>query len=102
MNEDNRKRVYDVLKEQTGYLDSYEDFNKAFDASEDNRKRVYDVLKNQTGYLDSYEDFTKGMSASVTSVAQQVIDEYDQANQSSMNTGAVINDNSASPQLQQN
>ena len=34
MNEDNRKRVYDVLKEQTGYLDSYEDFNKAFDASE--------------------------------------------------------------------
>lgn len=102
MNEDNRKRVYDVLKEQTGYLDSYEDFNKAFDASEDNRKRVYDVLKNQTGYLDSYEDFTKGMSAPVTSVAQQVIDEYDQANQSSMNTGAVINDNSASPQLQQN
>ena len=100
MNEDNRKRVYDVLKEQTGYLDSYEDFNKAFDASEDNRKRVYDVLKNQTGYLDSYEDFTKGMSAPATSVAQQVIDEYDQANQSSMSTGAVLNDNSAgSPKI---
>ena len=100
MNEDNRKRVYDVLKEQTGYLDSYEDFNKAFDASEDNRRRVYDVLKNQTGYLDSYEDFTKGMSAPPTSVAQQVIDEYDRANQSSMNTGSVLNDNSAgSPKI---
>lgn len=100
MNEDNRKRVYDVLKEQTGYLDSYEDFNKAFDASEDNRRRVYDVLKNHTGYLDSYEDFTKGMSAPATSVAQQVIDEYDRANQSSINTGAVLNDNSAgSPKI---
>lgn len=100
MNEDNRKRVYDVLKEQTGYLDSYEDFNKAFDASEDNRRRVYDVLKSQTGYLDSYEDFTKGMSAPPTSVAQQVIDEYDRVNQSSMNTGSVLNDNSAgSPKI---
>ena len=100
MNEDNRKRVYDVLKEQTGYLDSYEDFNKAFDASEDNRRRVYDVLKSQTGYLDSYEDFTKGMSAPPTSIAQQVIDEYDRANQSSMNTGSVLNDNSAgSPKI---
>ncbi len=82
MNEDNRKRVYDVLKSQTGYLDSYEDFNKAFDASEDNRKKVYDVLKEQTGYLDSYEDFTKGMVSSNIdsgegSVARQVINEYD-------------------------
>ena len=95
MNEDNRKRVYDVLKEQTGYLDSYEDFNKAFDASEDNRRRVYDVLKNQTGYLDSYEDFTKGMSASATSVAQQVIDEYDRSNRSLRTTPPVVLDNPA-------
>ena len=95
MNEDNRKRVYDVLKEQTGYLDSYEDFNKAFDASEDNRRRVYDVLKNQTGYLDSYEDFTKGMSAPATSVAQQVIDEYDRSNRSLGTTPPVVLDNPA-------
>ena len=95
MNEDNRKRVYDVLKEQTGYLDSYEDFNKAFDASEDNRRRVYDVLKNQTGYLDSYEDFTKGMSAPATSVAQQVIDEYDRSNRSLRTTPPVVLDNPA-------
>lgn len=100
MNEDNRKRVYDVLKEQTGYLDSYEDFNKAFDASEDNRRRVYDVLKNQTGYLDSYEDFTKGMSAPATSVAQQVIDEYDRSNRSLRTTPPVVLDNPAgSPKI---
>ena len=100
MNEDNRKRVYDVLKEQTGYLDSYEDFNKAFDASEDNRRRVYDVLKNQTGYLDSYEDFTKGMSAPATSVAQQVIDEYDRSNRSLRTTPPIVLDNPAgSPKI---
>ncbi len=83
MNEDNRKKVYDVLKSQTGYRDSYEDFNKAFDANEDNRKRVYDVLKSQTGYLDSYEDFSRGMgypsSNQPGSVSQQVVNEYEQA-----------------------
>lgn len=107
MNEDNRKKVYDVLKSQTGYLDSYEDFNKAFDANEDNRKRVYDVLKSQTGYLDSYEDFSRGMgypsSNHPGSVSQQVISEYDQAgNQSATNTGAVLNGDTAGSQRQPN
>ena len=101
MNEDNRKKVYDVLKSQTGYRDSYEDFNKAFDANEDNRKRVYDVLKSQTGYLDSYEDFSRGMgypsSNQPGSVSQQVVNEYEQ---SSMNTDAVLNDNPVGPQRQ--
>ena len=103
MNEDNRKKVYDVLKSQTGYRDSYEDFNKAFDANEDNRKRVYDVLKSQTGYLDSYEDFSRGMgypsSNQPGSVSQQVVNEYEQ---SSMNTDAVLNDNPVGPQRQPN
>ena len=107
MNEDNRKKVYDVLKSRTGYLDSYEDFNKAFDANEDNRKRVYDVLKSQTGYLDSYEDFSRGMgypsSNQPGSVSQQVVNEYEQAaKQSSMNTAAVLNDNPVGPQRRPN
>ena len=92
------------MKSQTGYLDSYEDFNKAFDANEENRKRVYDVLKSQTGYLDSYEDFSKGMGYSSSnqagSVSQQVISEYEQANQSSMNTNTVLQDNTAGSQRQ--
>ena len=105
MNEDNRKKVYDVLKSRTGYLDSYEDFNKAFDANEDNRKRVYDVLKSQTGYLDSYEDFSRGMGYPSSNqpgiVSQQVVNEYEQAaKQSSMNTGAALNENPAGPQRQ--
>ena len=92
------------MKSQTGYLDSYENFNKAFDANEENRKRVYDVLKSQTGYLDSYEDFSKGMGYSSSnqagSVSQQVISEYEQANQSSMNTNTVLQDNTAGSQRQ--
>ncbi len=89
MNADNRKKVYDVLRSQTGYQDSYEDFNKAFDNDVNARKKVYDVLKSQTGYQDSYEDFDRLIGPTslaqssntgqpVTgSVAQQVIDEYD-------------------------
>jgi len=42
------------------------------------------------------------VSSPPTSVAQQVIDEYDRANQSSMTTAPVLNDNSVSPQLQLN
>lgn len=63
MNEDNRKKVYEILKSQTGYQDSYEDFNSLFDADEGARKKVYDVLKTQTGYQDSYDDFDQLMGA---------------------------------------
>lgn len=55
--EDNRKKVYDKLVSDTGYKDSYEDFNKLFDASDENKKKVYDVLSAKTGYKDSYDDF---------------------------------------------
>ena len=61
MNEDNRKKVYDVLRSQTGYQDSYEDFTKLFDADDSAKKKVFDVLSSQTGYQDSYEDFTRLM-----------------------------------------
>ena len=56
-----RKKVYDVLRDKTGYSDSYEDFNKFMDENEEARKKVYDVLKDKTGYSDSYEDFNKFM-----------------------------------------
>lgn len=56
-----RKKVYDVLRDKTGYSDSYEDFNKFMDENEEARKKVYDVLKDKTGYSDSYEDFNQFM-----------------------------------------
>ena len=33
-----RKKVYDVLRDKTGYSDSYEDFNKFMDENEEARK----------------------------------------------------------------
>ena len=34
-----RKKVYDVLRDKTGYSDSYEDFNKFMDENEEARKK---------------------------------------------------------------
>lgn len=69
-----RKRVYDVLKNKTGYSDSYEDFNKFMDENEEARKRVYDVLRDKTGYSDSYEDFNQFMQPIGASVQIQQTD----------------------------
>lgn len=67
--EDKRKTVYEVLKDKTGYKDSFEDFNKIIDNDENARTKVYDVLKNKTGYKDSFDDFNKflglGMAATL-------------------------------------
>ena len=66
-----RKKVYDVLRDKTGYSDSYEDFNKFMDENEETRKKVYDVLKDKTGYSDSYEDFNQFMQPVDSSVQIQ-------------------------------
>lgn len=66
-----RKKVYDVLRDKTGYSDSYEDFNKFMDENEEARKKVYDVLKDKTGYSDSYEDFNQFMQPVDSSVQIQ-------------------------------
>lgn len=66
-----RKKVYDVLRDKTGYSDSYEDFNKFMDENEEARKKVYDVLKDNTGYSDSYEDFNQFMQPVDSSVQIQ-------------------------------
>lgn len=66
-----RKKVYDVLRDKTGYFDSYEDFNKFMDENEEARKKVYDVLKDKTGYSDSYEDFNQFMQPVDSSVQIQ-------------------------------
>ena len=63
MDNDKRKKVYDVLTSKTGYKDSFDDFNKFMDDGAARRK-VYDVLREQTGYRDSFEDFDKFMSSS--------------------------------------
>lgn len=74
-----RKKVYDVLRDKTGYSDSYEDFNKFMDENEEARKRVYDVLRDKTGYSDSYEDFNQFMQPVGTSVQIQQADNTPQA-----------------------
>lgn len=66
-----RKKVYDVLRDKTGYSDSYEDFNKFMDENEEAGKKVYDVLKDKTGYSDSYEDFNQFMQPVDSSVQIQ-------------------------------
>lgn len=66
-----RKKVYDVLRDKTGYSDSYEDFNKFMDENEEARKKVYDVLKDKTGYSDSYGDFNQFMQPVDSSVQIQ-------------------------------
>lgn len=61
MDNDKRKKVYDVLTSQTGYKDSFEDFNK-FMNDRSAREKVYGVLRDKTGYKDSFDDFENFMS----------------------------------------
>ena len=65
--EDKRKTVYEVLKDKTGYKDSFEDFNKVIDNDENARTKVYDVLKSKTGYKDSFDDFNKFLGLGMAS-----------------------------------
>ena len=102
--QETRKWLYESLSGNGHDLGSYEDFDKHADEKE-TREWLYNAGKKSGLELGSYADFDKGMgyvSSSPTSVAQQVIDEYDQANQSSMTTAPVLNDNSVSPQRQLN
>lgn len=59
-----RKKIYDILKNKTGFKDSYEDFSSDLSNSEDARKRVFEVLRDRTGFTDSYDNFIKGISDS--------------------------------------
>ena len=102
--QETRKWLYESLSGNGYDLGSYEDFDKHADEKE-TREWLYNAGKKSGLELGSYADFDKGMgyvSSSPTSVAQQVIDEYDRANQSSMTTAPVLNDNSVSPQRQLN
>ena len=56
-----RKKVYDVLRDKTGYSDSYEDFNKFMDENEEARtinqnaflfeKGISDCRQNRYGFV---------------------------------------------------
>lgn len=65
MSADTRKKIYDILKNKTGFMDSYEDFDNDMTTSEDARKKVYEVLRDKTGFNDTYENFVSGMSGEV-------------------------------------
>lgn len=64
MGADTRKKIYDILKNKTGFRDSYEDFSSDLSNSEDARKKVFEVLRDRTGFTDSYDNFVKGISDS--------------------------------------
>jgi hypothetical protein len=64
MGADTRKKIYDILKNKTGFRDSYEDFSSDLSTSEDARKKVFEVLRDRTGFTDSYDNFVKGISDS--------------------------------------
>lgn len=64
MGADTRKKIYDILKNKTGFRDSYEDFSSDLSNSEDARKKVFEVLRYRTGFTDSYDNFVKGISDS--------------------------------------
>lgn len=65
MSADTRKKIYDILKNKTGFMDSYEDFDNDMATSEDARKKVYEVLRDKTGFNDTYENFVSGISGEV-------------------------------------
>lgn len=65
MSADTRKKIYDILKNKTGFMDSYEDFDNDMTTSEDARKKVYEVLRDKTGFNDTYENFVSGISREV-------------------------------------
>ena len=64
MGADTRKKIYDILKNKTGFRDSYEDFSSDLSNSEDARKKVFEVLRDRTGFTDSYDNFVNGISDS--------------------------------------
>ena len=65
MSADTRKKIYEILKNKTGFMDSYEDFDNDMTTSEDARKKVYEVLRDKTGFNDTYENFVSGISGEV-------------------------------------
>ena len=65
MSADTRKKIYDILKNKTGFMDSYEDFDNDITTSEDARKKVYEVLRDKTGFNDTYENFVSVISGEV-------------------------------------
>ena len=65
MSADTRKKIYDILKNKTVFMDSYEDFVNDMTTSEDARKKVYEVLRDKTGFNDTYENFVSGISGEV-------------------------------------
>lgn len=65
MSADTRKKIYDILKNKTGFMDSYEDFDNDMTTSEDARKKVYEVMRDKTGFNDTYENFVSGISGEV-------------------------------------
>lgn len=75
--EDKRKIVYDKLVSATGYKDSFDEFNKLFDASDDNKRKVYDAL-GKTGYKDSFEDFVGLMKTQMPTEKKSVETEQPQ------------------------
>lgn len=89
-NQDNRKSLYNQLTNDGYDLGDFNSFNENLNDST-KRRNLYDAITQDNYDVGSYESFSSNLdkpSSRVGSVAQQVIDEYDE----SMRNG-VQNDN---------
>ena len=104
-NNDKRKSLYDQLTGDGYDLGDFQSFSTNLNDST-KRRNLYDAITKDNYDVGDYDSFSRKLDEEESAnqpgiVAQQVVDEWEQAaKQSSMNTGAVFNDNPAGPQRQ--
>ena len=104
-NDDKRKSLYDQLTGDGYDLGDFQSFSINLNDST-KRRNLYDAITKDNYDVGDYNSFSRKLDEEASAnqpgiVAQQVVDEWEQAaKQSSMNTGAVFNDNPAGPQRQ--
>ena len=106
-NDDKRKSLYDQLTGDGYDLGDFQSFSTNLNDST-KRRNLYDAITKDNYDVGDYDSFSRKLDEEASanqpgSVAQQVVDEWEQAaKQSSINTGAVLNDNPAGSQRQPN
>ena len=104
-NDNKRKSLYDQLTGDGYDLGDFQSFSTNLDDST-KRRNLYDAITKDNYDVGDYDSFSRKLDEEASAnqpgiVAQQVVDEWEQAaKQSSMNTGAVLNENPAGPQRQ--
>ena len=102
-NDDKRKSLYDQLTSDGYELGDFQSFSTNLNDST-KRRNLYDAITKDNYDVGDYDSFSRKLDEvsddESGSVSQQVISEYEQANQSSMNTNTVLQDNTDGSQRQ--